>query len=115
MKPRGGVPKPFVPHLTPGSSGFVFLLLFKSKTKFCFVLFFLRKKKNLYLGLVFIIYGYFVISKSLEMESCSQKSLYKDPFTAVNFILGVLDTVSCVVLPRACTNRHGSSLSLSLW
>lgn len=63
---------------------------------------------------MFIIYGYFVISKSVEMESCSQKSLYKDPFTAVNFILGVLDTVSCVVLPRACTNRHGSSLSLSL-
>lgn len=37
VKPRGGVPKPFVPHLTPGSSGFVFLLLFKSKTKFRFV------------------------------------------------------------------------------
>lgn len=109
MKPHGGVPKPFVPHLTPGSSGFVFLLLFKSKTRFCFVLFFKEKEKFIS---GFGVYGYFVISESLEMESCSQKSLYKDPFTAVNFSLGVLDTVSCVVLPRACTNRHRSSLSL---
>lgn len=47
MKPLGGtyavVPKPFVPHLTPGSSGFVFLL--KSNTEFCFALFFKEKGK----------------------------------------------------------------------
>lgn len=77
MKPLGGTyAVAFLSRLSPISPRGPVDLCFYSKATLSFVLLcFLKKKENLYLGLVFIIYGYFIISKSLEMESYSQKSL----------------------------------------